>query len=116
MESVVVALVTVSPLLLAQIVLLVQGRKQSREVASVARSVGPENGQSLHDLLERIIGFEEYQHTRNHDVMNILIGVQFVLLEAATKMGVPLADVLEAMHRKYVDRQPSGPTPPGDVL
>lgn len=31
---------------------------------------------AMHELLERIIGFEEYQHVRNHDVLNHLTALR----------------------------------------
>lgn len=38
----------------------------------VAKAVGPANGTTVLELLKQIKAFEEYQHGRNHDVINHL--------------------------------------------
>lgn len=112
-DTVTVALIAAVPLAIGQLSVLVQGHRNHSTAKSIERSIGPENGESLHDILARIASFEGYQHARNHDLINLLVGMQFVLLELAVKAGVPVQDVLDALTRRYVDNEhpPAGAEP-----
>lgn len=54
--------------------------------AAVVRTLGPENGQTLRDVLEKntallaeVVKFEEYQHRRNHDMLAGIAQVQLAV-------------------------------------
>lgn len=46
--------------------------RTNKEAKNIAAAVGPlpENGDTLHDVVDRIDKFESYQHVRNHDILN----------------------------------------------
>lgn len=47
--------------------------KHSRQASEQAvRAIGPRDGETISALLWRIAEFEEYQHDRNHDILNVL--------------------------------------------
>lgn len=109
-DAVTVALIAATPLVVAQVGVLVQGHRNHSTAKSIERSIGPENGESIHDILARVAAFEGYQHTRNHDLINLLVGMQFVLLELAIKAGIPAQDVLDTLARRY--QEPDHPPAP----
>lgn len=112
-DTIVVAVIAAIPLAVGQIGVLLQGHRNHSTSKSIERSIGPENGESLHDILAQVAAFEGYQHARNHDLINLLVGMQFVLLEMAVKAGVPVQDALDALGRRYKDSEhpPSGAEP-----
>lgn len=50
------------------------------------RAVQP-NGETISELLHRVIELGEYQHTRNHDILNALATTQMMLTEIARRQG-----------------------------
>lgn len=74
--------------------------RTNQQTKSLAQSVGPlpENGETLHDVVQRIDKFEAYQHLRNHDIMN---GINTV------RLGVPtVVSMLEDLSEKLDERLP----------
>lgn len=57
------------------------GRKAKDSSAEAAKALGAANGTTVLALLHEIKGFEEYQHGRNHDLLNAI-----ARLEVATPL------------------------------
>lgn len=69
----------------------------------VEQSIGPANGETLTDLMHRFLGYEEYQHTRNHDIAGQLSAVTAgipALLDATTETNELLRAVLAALETR----------------
>jgi hypothetical protein len=64
----------------------------SQHSASAAAALGPANGHTVLELLAEIRDFEEYQHGRNHDILN-----ELTHLKASTPM---LLDAVERLIAK----------------
>lgn len=52
-DGVFIALIGVSPLLVAQAVQVILGLRQHETSKKIERSIGPENGETVHELLRR---------------------------------------------------------------
>lgn len=59
-------------------------------VAEVNESVGPRNGSTVRDLLYEIKTFQEYQHNRNHDIMNLLVSGNAKLDFIGMRLGLEM--------------------------
>lgn len=58
--------------------------------AEVSESVGPKNGATIRDLLQEIRDFQEYQHKRNHDMINMLVASNARQDMIGIKLGIEM--------------------------
>jgi len=77
------------------------------------RAVAP-NGQTVTQLLHRIVEFEEYQHTRNHDVLAAATVEVLLLYELGRSLGAELPElsVVREFSDWLVTRDHPDPTTP----
>lgn len=84
----------------------IKAQEATNIVTQVSESVGPANGKTLRELLEKNNEFWEYQHKRNHDILNMLVTINMKIDYLGTCLDVP-------MHSLHLDldskRNPSDP-------
>lgn len=76
------------------------------KVDDVKRSVGPVNGESIHEVLHKVREFQIYQQDRNHDILGLLSTALMSQSIIAHHLGIELP--------KFEKPQPY-PHPDGDT-
>lgn len=60
------------------------------KVQRIEQSVGPVNGESIHEVLQKVRQFQEYQKERNHDIIGLLTSALISQSIIARHQGIEL--------------------------